>query len=141
MRGDYNTLERCNQLVKIFTSSPIAVSFGLELSYSDNGDAIIEYVHQEQLEHAYGDTHGGVLATMIANAGWYCAAPVYDTRLVTVGIDVHMLEPIRKENLRAAGQLVRAGKRLAVAKIEVSSSSKRLVAIGSGTFSRISSSL
>ena len=126
---------RVKRLEALFGSAPIGRTFGMRLTYTDDGAAVFDYAHHSGLEHAMGDTHGGVIATLLDNAGWFTVAPHYDSWIATVDLQVRILEPCRKENLRARGRLVRAGRRLAVAEMEVRTVAGRRVAVGSGTFS------
>ena len=126
---------RAKQLEALFAKAPIGKTFGMKLSYTADCEAVFDFNHHSGLEHAMGDTHGGVIATLLDNAGWFTVAPRYDSWIATVDLQVRILEPCRKENLRAKGRLVRAGRSLAVAEMEVRTAAGRRVAVGSGTFS------
>ena len=126
--------ERCAELVALFSRAPIKQTFGMVLSYDDEDRAVFVLPHNPGLEHALHDTHGGVIATLLDNAGWFTAAAQYDTWIATVELQVRLLEPVQREDLRAAGRLVRRGQHLAVCEMEVRTASGRLVAMGSGTF-------
>lgn len=78
--------------------------------------------------------HGGAIATLLDNAGWFTAATRYDTWIATTDLHVQLLENVQGQALRARGELIRAGKRLATARMEVRLTDGKLVAIGSGTF-------
>lgn len=109
-------------------------TFGMRLSYDGDGTAVFEMPHHPGFTHALGDTHGGVIATLLDNAGWFTAAVHYDTWVNTVEMQVRLLEPAKREDLKATATLIRAGKRLAVTTMEVRGASGRLVATGSATF-------
>ena len=132
---------RAAQLENLFAKAPISRTYGMTLSYTSDFEAVFELPHHRGLEHAMGDTHGGAIATLVDNAGWFTAAVHYDHWITTVEFQVRLLEPCRKEDLQAKGRLVRAGRRLAVAEMEVRTTTKRLVAAGSGTFSVTSISI
>lgn len=133
--------QRCEQLVRFFSQAPIKKTFDMKFSYDAQARAIFELARNPTLDHAGGDTHGGVIATLIDNAGWFTAAPHYEHWLATVDLNVKYIEPAHQENLRAIGELVRAGNRLAITTMRVETKSGRLVAIGSGTFTRTSRSI
>jgi len=120
--------------VALFARAPIRQTFGVVLSYDAQQRAVFDLPHNPALEHALHDTHGGILATLLDNAGWFTAAVPYDTWIATVEMQMRLLEPALREDLRATGRLVRAGKQLAVAEMEVRAASGRLVATGAGTF-------
>jgi uncharacterized protein (TIGR00369 family) len=132
---------RATQLKELFAKAPIGRTFGMKLSYTADFEAVFDLPHNKELQHAMGDTHGGAIATLLDNAGWFTAAIHYESWIATVELQVRILEPCRKEDLRAKGRLVRAGKSLAVAEMEVRTVAKRLVAVGAGTFSATSLSI
>ena len=121
-------------LRELYDTAPMKKTFGLDLSYNDSGQAVFHLPYHERLCHGLMDTHGGVIATMIDNAGWFTAATMYDTWINTSEFTVRLLEPANKEGLVATGSIVRAGSSMCVTTMEVRGDSGRLVAIGSGTF-------
>ena len=130
--------QRATELKALFARAPIGRTFGMTLDYTADFRAVFHLPHNRGLEHAMGDTHGGAIATLLDNAGWFTAAVHYDNWIATVDLQVKILEPCRQEDLRATGRLVRAGSRLAVAEMEVRAAGGRLVAVGSGTFAATS---
>ncbi len=126
--------KRAALLSKFFDLAPMKHTFGMELSYDENGNALFEMPYKSKLCHAMKDTHGGVIATLLDNAGWFTAALKYDNWVNTSELTVRLHEPANQEDLRAIGKIVRAGKRMCVASMEVRSVSGRLIATGSGTF-------
>ena len=126
--------QRAAELIALFASAPIKRTTGMELRYED-GRAVFHMPYNPGFDHALGGIHGGAICTLLDNAGWFTAAVHYETWLGTVDLNVKMLEPAREEALRAEGRLLRAGKRLAMAEMEVRSEKDgRLIATGSGTF-------
>ena len=125
---------RAALLCKFFHLAPMKHTFGMDLSFDGDGNAVFEMPYKTELSHAMKDTHGGVIATLLDNAGWFTAATRYDNWVNTSELTVRLHEPANQEDLRATGQIVRAGGRLCVASMEVRSVSGRLVATGSGTF-------
>ena len=125
---------RADILVAFFAQAPMKKTFGMELSYDENGDAVFQMPYKESLCHAMRDTHGGAIATLIDNAGWFTAATRYDFWISTSEMSVRLHEPAHQEDLHATGQIVRAGKRMCSTTMEVRTSSGRLVATGAGTF-------
>ena len=121
-------------LAAFFDLAPMKHTFGMSLSFDAEGRARFELPHKKGFEHALKDTHGGVIATLIDNAGWFTAATRYDCWVNTAEMTVRLHEPAKREDLIATGQLVRAGSKLAVTTMEVRSRSGRLVATGSGAF-------
>ena len=69
---------RSQRLTALFARAPMKKTFGMTVSFDEQGDATFVMPHQKAMEHALGDTHGGVIATLIDNAGWFTAATRYD---------------------------------------------------------------
>ena len=130
-----NPASRAERMVALFEQAPLAVHLGMTLRYDDDLRGIIDQPHAGHLDHALGQVHGGVFATLIDNAAWFTAAVCYETWISTVDINIRLLEPVTGEDLYATGILIRAGRRLAAADAEVRSTACRLVAVGGGTFS------
>ena len=126
--------ERLASLRDLLARSPIARNFGLLLDFDEQGCAVVTLPHNPALEHAHGDTHGGVLATLLATAGWYTAAARYQRRVLTTDLQLRLLEPAGRQLLCARGLLLRRGRRQAVVQVEVRDEGGRLVASGSGNF-------
>jgi uncharacterized protein (TIGR00369 family) len=126
--------KRCEKLVTLFSRAPIKKTTGMSLSYNERNEAVFDLPHKPGFEHGLGDTHGGIIATLLDNAGWFAAAVEYDAWIATVDLHLHLLEPAKREALRSVGRVVRAGQSLAVTEMEVRTLSGRLVATGSGTF-------
>lgn len=126
--------QRRDYLCTLFTGAPIAKVYGMKIHYTEAGHAIFTLPYNATFNHAMGGIHGGVFATMLDNAGWFTAAPYFDTWIATVEFTTRLLEPVTGEDLVAEGEIVRRGKKLTVAEMKITSASNRLVAIGSGTF-------
>jgi len=127
-------LERQQALADLFSRAPMKKTFGMDLSFDEAHRAVFHLPRNPALDHALRDTHGGVIATLLDNAGWFTAAVEYDTWIATVELTVRLLEPAHQEDLRAVGTLLKAAKNIAIAQMEVRSVSNRLVATGAGTF-------
>ena len=106
----------------------------MRLHYDDEHRTVVELEPADHLNHALGEVHGGVIATLIDTAAWFTAAVHYDTWLATVEFQTRLLEPVSGEKLIARGSTVRVGKSLAIADAEVRTAEGRLIALGSGTF-------
>lgn len=125
--------EREEELIHYFHGAPIARTFGMRLHY-ENGAAVFDLPYNPNLNHALGGIHGGAIATLIDNAGWFTVAPHFENWIATVEFKTHLLEPARECDLQSRGKLVRLGKNISIAEMEVRGINGKLVAIGSGTF-------
>ena len=131
---DDKIIKRGEKLVALFNSAPIKHTFGMALRYDNEGSAVFELPYNPGLDHALHGIHGGAIATLIDNAGWFTVAARHDTWIATVEFQTRLLEPVEKEKLISGGWLVGAGKSLSIAGMEVKTQQGRLIAVGSGTF-------
>lgn len=126
--------ERIERLQALFEKGPVKRTYGIELSFNGNGQAILDMPYKPDFDNSVGRIHGGVFATLMDYAGWFTVAAKYRHWLALVDLQIQLLEPAEKAHLRSIGELVRAGQRLAMARMEVRIEEGRLVAVGSGTF-------
>jgi uncharacterized protein (TIGR00369 family) len=129
--------ERMAELLHLFNEvAPIARTFGMVLSYDDEGRATIDLPYNPDLDHALGGIHGGVYATLLDTAGWFTAAAAHDLScwVATTEMSVHFLAPVQRSPLRAVGQLIRRGGRQDVAEMRLYDGNDRLVGHATGTF-------
>jgi uncharacterized protein (TIGR00369 family) len=90
-----------------------------------------------EMMNPFGAAHGGAVCALIDSAAGstVAAGTLPDDRIMgTIDLQVHFLERARGDALIAEGRLVRAGKAIAVAQVEVRDDAGTLVAIGTGTF-------
>lgn len=138
--------ERIKELLRLFNEqAPIARTFGMTLSFTDEGHAVFDLPYNPDLDHALGGIHGGVYATMLDNAGWFTAAAAHDESywVATSEMSVYFLLPTERTSLRAVGRLIKQGKRQDIAEMHLYDGQDRLVGYAVGTFivlARISSS-
>jgi uncharacterized protein (TIGR00369 family) len=130
-----------SRLVALFASSSIARSMGLTLRYDEEERAVFEMPYSGSFDHFLDDVHGGAIAAMVDNAGWFAAAVHYPSWIVSIEFQVRYHEPAGREPLVAVGRVLRAGKRITQTEMEVRNRSGRLVATGSGSFAVTSSPL
>lgn len=86
-----------------------------------------------------GVYHGGVIAALIDVAGAVACGLKTGRPTPTANFRVDFLKSPAKIDLIATGRLVRAGKTLSVADIEISDDQGEVYAIGRGTFSTAAS--
>ncbi len=122
------------ELQDLFGRAPIKQVYGMSASFPEPGCARFDLPYNPDFDHALHQVHGGVMATLLDNAGWFSVASYYDTWVNTAEFHVRLLRPAVEEHLYSIGRVVRAGNRLAVAEMEVRGENGTLVATGSGTF-------
>jgi uncharacterized protein (TIGR00369 family) len=132
MRG-----QREEELLNMFHArAPISRYFGMKLSFTEDGSAVVDLPYNPNLDHALGGVHGGVYATMLDTAGWFAVALARTdpSLVVTSEITVRYLEPVEKMSLRAVGKVIRRGKRQDVAEMHLLDEEGSLVGHATGAF-------
>jgi uncharacterized protein (TIGR00369 family) len=110
---------------------------GLHLEEAGPGWAKMRLVLRPDVMNPFGAVHGGSVAALIDSvAGSAIAAGTLpDDRIRgTIDMQVHFLERARGAFLLAEGRMVRAGKSVAVAQVNVRDDAGALVAMGTATF-------
>ena len=123
-------IENQKKNIELFSKAPMKKTFGMELSYDEKGSAIFEMNFDSKFTHAFGSIHGGVLSTLIDNAGWFTASPNYDTWINTIDLQVQLIKPISSGRLISIGEIVNAGKSIAFTNMKVFDENKTLLAEG-----------
>jgi uncharacterized protein (TIGR00369 family) len=128
---------RREQLLHVFNEvAPIARTFGMKLAFTDDDRAVITLPYNPGLDHALGDIHGGIFATMLDNAGWFTAALGRDDGgwVATAEMSMHLLRRATATALRAEGWYLKRGKRQDVLEMKLVDAAGELVAHATGTF-------
>lgn len=129
--------EHIAELLHLFNQrAPIARTFGMKLSFTPEGNAVIDLPHNPGLDHALDGIHGGIYATLLDSAGWFTAAAAHDLScwVATTEMSMHLLAPAAKTSLRAEGRLIRRGSRQDVAEMHLYDGNGKLIAHATGTF-------
>jgi uncharacterized protein (TIGR00369 family) len=110
---------------------------GLPIEAAGPGWARMSLALTPQVLNPFGAAHGGSVCALIdSTAGTTIAAGTLpDDRIMgTIDMQVHFLERGKGDVLVAEGRMVRAGKAIAIAQVEVHDSAGALVAMGTATF-------
>ena len=129
--------ERIALLLHTFNEvAPIARTFGMRLSFTPEGEAVVDLPYNPQLNHAGGGVHGGVYATLLDSAGWFTAAAAHETDcwIATAEMSIHFLLPVEGRALRAAGRIIKTGKRQDIVEMLLHDERGKLVGHATGTF-------
>jgi len=126
--------KKTEKLKALFNRAPMKQTFNMSLEYDERGCAIFTLPFDEKFNHSMSATHGGVITTLLDNAGWFTAATKYDYWIVTTDLHVQMLRQVSGSTVVARGMLVKTGKQLAFSRMEATDESGQLVAVASGTF-------
>lgn len=123
-----------HELEQRFPHAPINKLFGSSLTFNEDGDAVIHLPYNPDLTHPFG-IHGGVIATLLDNAGFFASASLHEGVYVTTSeFNIHFMAPAIETDLYATGHVVKSGKRTDVCEMKVYDAKDKLVAMGSGTF-------
>jgi uncharacterized protein (TIGR00369 family) len=131
---------RREELLHLFNEvAPIARSFGMRLAFTEDDRAIISLPYNPGLDHALGDIHGGIFATMLDNAGWFTAALGREEScwVATAELSLHLLRRATATTLRAEAWYLKRGKRQDVLEMKLHDGAGDLVAHATGTFTAL----
>jgi uncharacterized protein (TIGR00369 family) len=90
-----------------------------------------------EVMNPFGAAHGGTVSALIDSAAGsaVAAGTLPDDRIMgTIDMQVHFLERAVGATLIAEGRMVRAGRAIAIAQVDVRNDAGRLVAMGTATF-------
>lgn len=121
-------------LADVYHASPIGRTTGMRIEFDAEGAASCHWRHQHDFDHALHAVHGGLLATMLDNAGWFTAAAAHGEWVVTSDFHVRLLQATSGEDLRALGRVVRLGRRFTIVAMDVWSASGAHIATATGSF-------
>ena len=131
---DKKRIKRQEELLALFGRAPIKKTLGIGFHYDEEGAAIFNLPYNPGLDHALDGIHGGVIAILLDNAGWFTVAQFYDAWVATAELQVRLLKPVAKTDIYSRGRILNLGKKIAVAEMEVRTREDLLIAVGSGTF-------
>jgi uncharacterized protein (TIGR00369 family) len=126
-------IRRQQELLALFSRAPIKKSMGMEFRY-EGDSAVFDLPYNSGFDHALNDVHGGAIATLLDNAGWFTVAQYYDSWVSTAEMQIRLVKPALRAHLQSRGRILTLGKRVAMAEMEVKNQDGTLVAVGSGTF-------
>jgi len=126
-------------LEAMLQACPFHRFLGLTLSEfsADEGRIILSLAARP--DHSRSDArvelHGGIIATLIDIAGDYAVAVKLGHGVPTINLHVDYLRPARGTTAIATARILRCGRSIAVADIDVHDETGALIAVGRGTYS------
>jgi len=116
--------------------SPYHRFLGLELQRYDDGLVEIVMPFREEFLREDGSDwlHGGIIASLIDIAGDYAVYSRTGGDVPTVDLRIDYLRPAKRGSLRATGRIVKVGRRVGVADVEVRDEQGQVVAVGRGVY-------
>lgn len=93
---------------------------GAELVELEEGRCVIELAYREDLTQHHGYFHAGAVGAVLDTAGGFAAASTtgWTDDVLTVEYKLNLLRPAAGDRLRAAAQVLRAGRQLVVCRAE-----------------------
>lgn len=127
---------------EVFHAQGLMAHLGIELLALKPGCAVLAVPYRLELSQQRGFFHGGVMATLVDNSGGIACGTLKaaDQEILTAEFKINILRPGMGERLVAEAQVVRPGRTLAVARMDVfaeKDGKRTLCAIGQGTYAYI----
>jgi uncharacterized protein (TIGR00369 family) len=119
-----------------FDGSPYQRFLGLALVSAAKGRIEIRLPFREEFLREDGSDwlHGGIISAFIDIVGDYAIVTEVETGVPTIDLRVDFLRPARRGDLLGVGTVVRVGRTISVADVEVRDASGSLVAVGRGVY-------
>jgi len=126
--------ENQKKAIDLFAKAPMKKTFNMEFSYDKNNQAVFVMPFDIKFCHALGSVHGGVLSTLLDNAGWFTAQPYYETWINTIDLKVQMLGPTSNSSLTSTANIIKKGRSIAFTSMELHDEDHKLIATATATF-------
>jgi uncharacterized protein (TIGR00369 family) len=110
-----------NRIRESIARQTLLTTLGVEIAGLSAGRVLLDLPYRADLCQQNGYLHAGALTTLADSACGYAAATLMpdDRDVLTVEFKVNLLSPARGDRFRATGEVVRAGRTLAVCSAEV----------------------
>ncbi len=117
-------------------ASPYHRFLGLTLNLFEDGLAEVGLPFRQEFLREDGSDwiHGGILSALIDIAGDYAVWSKFGVGVPTIDLRIDYLRPARAGNLSAVGRVVKAGRTVSVADMELRDAASALVAVGRGLY-------
>ena len=117
-------------------TSPYQRFLGLLLERDGEGEVVIRLPFRNEFLRADDSDwlHGGITAALVDIAGAYAMLTHFKVSVATIDLRIDWLRPARATDLVATGRVVKAGRRVSVADVEVADAAGTLVAVGRGLY-------
>ena len=132
------TPARGRQLKALFATIPFPNFLGMKLEKLAAGEAQIALPTPRKLRQYQGIVHGGALASLADTAATFAALTLLpdDTDLVTIEFKINFLQAAGQGRTLAHGSIVRMGRRVTVAEVQLFGRTKRQL-LATGTFTML----
>lgn len=148
---DHSNQQMLQKLAQAFSDIPFNRMLGLRLNYLSHAEAVMSFSMKNDLigNFMYGILHGGVISSVLDMAGGMTvmasaihkhahATPEEITAIIsrcsTIDLQISYLRPGKGELFTAKANLVKSGKTICFARMELINQDDLLIASGSGTY-------
>ena len=122
--------EELAELLRTYMDAPFNRLLGIEFGeYHDDGNVSLRLPLDDRHQNGAGVVHGGVILTLADAAVSFGIARAVGGRCTTVEIKINYLRPVTEGVLTARSHLIRAGRRLVVARGQVHCAGKQVAEI------------
>ena len=135
----------------VYEKLPFNNVLGLNIETLSENEVIIGFKMREELigNYVYGILHGGVVSSVLDVTGGLTATigmlknmknltageiEKRVSRVGTIDLRIDYLRPGKGDYFRAAGSLMRLGRKVAVTRMELYNDQKKLIGVGTGTY-------
>ena len=94
-----NKIEKQANAIELFSRAPMKYTFNMDFFYNKNDQAIFTMPYDQKFCHSLGSIHGGVISTLLDNAGWFTVQQYYDTWINTIDLQVQLISPTSNKSL------------------------------------------
>lgn len=124
---------------RTFESVPFARLLGIELVEIERGKVVLRLAARDDLRRNGGALHGGVTASLIDTAAAFVIMTLLSTEQTTTTIDltVHYLRPLVTGTATAHARIVRGGRQIIIAAVDVLDEAETIVATALTTYIRV----
>lgn len=138
MSGAGLTQSQRQRIDRAFDEVPFVKFLGIELVEVEQGRAVMRVFVRQELRRNGGVVHGGVTASLIDTAAAFAIMTTLapDQASSTVDLTVHYLRPIVSGNVTAHARVVRNGRRVVIASVDVVDEAEILLATALTTYIR-----
>ena len=142
MTGDELPAEELARLRETFERIHYLRLLGLEFVSATRGEALFALEHREELTRHEGLMHGGAIASLMDSASAFAVLTLLGPGQTTVTVDltIHFLRPVLGGRVEARARVLRAGRRIATLRIDVTDQSGKLTATATTTYAILSNS-
>ncbi len=127
------------RIERLIDKVPFAQYLGIEVVDIKFGEAVLRLAVRDELLRNGGLVHGGVTASLIDTAAAFVVMSVVGPDQVnsTVDLTLHYLRPVLSGVMTARAKIVRSGRRVIIAAVDVFDEAETLVATALTTYVRV----